>query len=76
MTAREALALVMDPRDTQGDDQAPAGDLVDALIASNIVALSARVARLEKAEREDRSAINRILTRFATEGRPIPPEAA
>lgn len=79
MSPRDRLALVTDEREAMGEEagNTPDGDLVPQLhMAIQFAKLTQRVIELERDNRENRSVINRILTRFASEGRPIPPEAA
>lgn len=76
MSPREQLALVTDDRDAMGEEagNGPDSDLTEQLrVALAFAKLANRVQQLERENRENRDAINRILVRFATEGRPIPP---
>lgn len=76
------LALVTDDAQNAGDDASnpmaakEADALAWDLVSANIEALMVRVSKLEAMERKHRAVINQIVTRFATEGRPLPPEAA
>lgn len=80
VTPRLAL-LALDENENLGDDMAAAESLVNELIASNIVAVTARMTRLEARQAEverqleqQRRVINKMLIRFQNNGQPISAE--